>query len=233
MKKQYDAILFDLDDTILDFAASEIHALDFLHTYHFGSYIAKEEFVAVFRRINKELWDEVNRNLLHPSVLKVKRFEMLLEEMGVSFNIEEIRALYETHLASTIFWLEGAEKALLSLRKIFKMGIITNGLSSVQNKKYELMKGDELFDCFLISEEVGFSKPHPRIFEMAIEKMGVSKEKILMVGDSLDSDYKGALNAGIDFCWVIDPRTYEPQDHHPVFKVSSLLELENTLGSKV
>ena len=60
----------------------------------------------------------------------------------------------------------------------------------------------EWCQVYIISGEVKVSKPDRRIFEIALEKLDVSRKDVLMVGDSITNDYQGALNAGIDFCWV-------------------------------
>ena len=82
------------------------------------------------------------------------------------------------------------------------MVLLTNGLKAVQRPRFARSALRECFHDVVISEEVGFAKPDPRIFDIAFERMGQpAKEEVLMVGDSLNADIRGGIGYGIDTCW--------------------------------
>jgi putative hydrolase of the HAD superfamily len=77
-----------------------------------------------------------------------------------------------------------------------------------------------------VSEDLGISKPDPRIFEHTLEGIkDVAKNEILMIGDSLRSDIKGGMNYGIDTCWYNPNKLVNNTDVEPSYEIDSLLEL--------
>lgn len=204
---KYEGILFDLDDTLFDYESAE-GALNTFHTDHnieLHGY-KLEEFKSAFVNINRTLWDQTHSGKLTAKELKTKRFELLSEELKISWNIEEISEYYIKTVGEHGTWLPGVEEAYDSLiRKGYKIGILTNGFKIMQEGKRErlgLNPGAARCKCFVISEEHGFSKPDKQIFNLTLELLELPKEKVLMVGDSLTIDGKGAQNTGMDFCWI-------------------------------
>ena len=111
-----------------------------------------------------------------------------------------------------------------------KLGIITNGFTELQQIRLEATGLDHYFDVLVISEEVGVAKPHPDIFDHALELMGnPPREHVLMVGDNPDSDIVGGINAGLDTCWLNTHRRTAPAGIRPKYEVSSLEDLERLL----
>lgn len=197
----YTTLLFDLDDTLLDFNASENKSLELIHTNFFSS-TNLNHFKETYKGINKNLWNLVNEEKATPTDVKRERFNQLADKLQLSFDIENISYHYENMLGEYICWFAGAKELLLSLKEQYKIGIVTNGLTHVQEKKYHVCGFHELCECFLISEKIGVSKPNPLIFEQALKTLNANPHESLMIGDSLQSDFRGALNAGIDFCWI-------------------------------
>ena len=72
----------------------------------------------------------------------------------------------------------------------------------MQRIKYKKLCISDWCKSYVISEEVGSFKPDKAIFMTALDEIKENSKDVLMVGDSINSDFKGALNAGLDFCWV-------------------------------
>ena len=105
--------------------------------------------------------------------------------------------------------LPGAAEVVRELAKRYPLTIISNGFKEVQYYKFA---HSGLADCFahtIISEEVGINKPQPGIFQIALEKNGVTADEAVMIGDSYSSDIQGAKNAGIDQIWLHEGPTDE------------------------
>lgn len=110
------------------------------------------------------------------------------------------------------------------------MGIITNGFTSLQQTRLERTGLRDHFDLLIISEEVGVAKPDARIFDYALAQAGnPSRDRVLMVGDTAESDIRGGVNAGLATCWLNAHQQTLPADLQPDWTVTSLSELEQLL----
>jgi 5'-nucleotidase len=126
--------------------------------------------------------------------------------------------------------LDGAMSLLNALKGKTKLGIITNGFTELQQARLDRNGFNDYFDLLVISEQVGFAKPHPRIFEHALTNMGnPAPENVLMVGDNPASDILGGINAGFDTCWLNSHNRLLLEGIFPKYQVSSLAELEELL----
>lgn len=90
-------------------------------------------------------------------------------------------------------------------QKGYKVGLITNGQSSLQRKKLELLDIADMFDEIVISGEVGVSKPSTEVFDIMSQKIGISPHELLYVGDNPINDVDASRRAGYTPVWV---RTY-------------------------
>ena len=226
MVKQYRALFFDLDDTLLDFKTAERKSLQVIYKFFYELHVPWDEFQMAFHSANRKLWEAIESGHIGPAEMRTRRFEWVNEKYSVSHSPMEQANFYENCLVQNAAWLLGARESLQTLKETFQIAILTNGLTSVQRGKFQLLNLGELASIYLISEEIGISKPHPKIFELALESCGLVAAEVLMVGDSLSSDFQGALNAEIDFCWV------NPHDHllpakfpSPAFVIKAVSEL--------
>lgn len=110
------------------------------------------------------------------------------------------------------------------------MGIITNGFTALQQIRLERTGLRDHFDLIVISEQVGVAKPHPHIFDYALEQAGnPARSRVLMVGDTAESDILGGMNAGLATCWLNAHNRTLPEGITPTWTVTSLSELEQRL----
>ena len=232
MPSPYQGILFDLDDTLIDFKASETSALALVYENFYKAFTQAGIFNSHFHEINQSLWRAVESTQLPVAHLRLKRFQLLSEALGASLETEQVAAFYEHQLGTTARWFPGAAEALSLLERQHKLGVVTNGLTHIQKAKYQHLALGTWFKSFVISEEVATAKPQKEIFHIALTEIETAPSHTLMVGDSLTSDYQGSLNAGMDFCWINPKR--QPLPAHlpePRFTLQSVAELPSLLES--
>lgn len=196
----YYCLLFDVDGTLLDFEASEDGALrDTLA--HFGL-PENEETVAQYHGINNALWAALEQGKVRQDKLVIQRFEKLLAALGVSGDPVEINDYYLTQLSQRADIYPGADELLEELAEVATLAIVTNGVEKVQTGRLERSGLGRFFDGTFISGRVGASKPARKIFDTAINTLGIeNRKKVLMIGDSLKADIAGGAAAGLDTCW--------------------------------
>lgn len=228
----YEGILFDLDDTLIDFKASEKSALALVYENFYRAFSQEDAFTRGFHEINQSLWKAVESTQLPVGQLRLKRFQLLSEALGARIEAEPVAAFYEHQLGTTARWFPGTSEALALLGSRYKLGIVTNGLTHIQKAKYNQLSLGTWFQSFVVSEEVAISKPQKEIFTIALTQLEIAPAHTLMVGDSLTSDYAGSLNAGMDFCWI-NPKRLPLPAHlpEPRFTLQSVAELPALLMS--
>ncbi len=116
-------------------------------------------------------------------------------------------------------------EVLDSLKGRYKLGIITNGYSTVQRDKINSVNIAEYFDDIIVSGEQAFAKPDPRIFNLSCDRLGVTPQEAVYVGDYYPNDIAGALSAGIVPIWISE----DPKDHpgYEGIRVNRLREILN------
>lgn len=207
MIEKYTTILFDLDDTLLDFVSAEKKTLGYIHQEYYSNY-EFEHFSKTYQAINNSLWERVGSGYgsILPSDVRYRRFIDLHMTLKTDLNHEMVAHSFENYLGLNTGWIEGVENVInLLAQKGYRLGIITNGLTSVQYLKYKTNSLHQWFECFVVSDEVGVAKPGREIFEIAFAQMNLKEHdsgQILYVGDSLASDGYGAKNAGVDFAFI-------------------------------
>ncbi|PLV56205.1 YjjG family noncanonical pyrimidine nucleotidase [Thermotoga sp. SG1] len=192
------AVLFDLDGTILDFEKSEEMALK--ETFLRHRIPLTEEQVLLYKQINRKWWKMLAEKKVSKEEVVVARFEEFLGKIRSSLDPEIVAREYLEFLSEEAHFLPGAEDFLKELKRNgVRMAAVTNGVRSVQERRSKKLGLERFFEFVLTSEEAGAEKPDPRIFWIALERMGLKREDVLYVGDDPASDLEGARNAGIDF----------------------------------
>lgn len=219
-------LFLDLDDTILDFQKAERLAL--AKTLESFGLPPTDTVLARYHEINREHWERLERKeLTRPQVL-VGRFAALFAEMGLSAQAEQVARAYEENLSQGHYFLPGAEEALKSLSKKYKLYLASNGTARVQAGRLKSAGIIPYFQEIFVSEEMGYNKPDPAYFDACFARIpGFRKDRAMMVGDSLTSDILGGIQAGIATCWV-NPH-HKTGSIHPDFEIESIVQLEALL----
>lgn len=196
-------VYFDLDDTLLNHKQAQRKALNDVHDYFsLFSDIETDWMVEVYHKINGEQWELYNEGKIDGSQLQHNRFALTLEKLGLDENsADEIGEQYLQFYQNYWQWVDGAEEAFKAISDKYKVGILTNGFTELQQKKFEQFDLYNQANELIISEEVGALKPDPVIFEYATNLAGCKPEEIFYIGDSFHSDVTGGHNFGWKVAW--------------------------------
>ena len=228
---KYEVILFDADETLFDFKKSEREA--FKNTMiEFGIDYDENYHLKIYKEINSAIWKEFEQGLITQAKLKIDRFKRLSDKLEVKFDENEFARLYMEHLANASFLYDDSIDLLETLHKSYKLCIVTNGLTAVQDKRIRKSNVAKYFDTVVISEEILISKPNPEIFEHTLKTINYNdKSKVLMIGDSLTSDIQGGINFGIDTCWYNPNKIENNTSIKPTYEISNFEELKKLLSN--
>lgn len=219
-------LFLDLDDTILDFQKAERLAL--AKTLESFGLPPTDTVLARYHEINREHWERLERKELTRQQVLVGRFAALFAKMGLSAQAEQVARAYEENLSQGHYFLPGAEEALKSLRKKYKLYLASNGTARVQAGRLKSAGIIPYFQEIFVSEEMGYNKPDPAYFDACFARIpGFRKDRAMMVGDSLTSDILGGIQAGIATCWV-NPH-HKTGEIHPDYEIESIVQLEALL----
>ncbi len=223
----YDLILFDFDDTLVDFPLAQTAALAAVGR-HFGRGVGPEA-LAAFHAINAELWaahDLGTLSLDHVLRHRFERFLPLLELAEADRDADRANTAFLEGLAEAATPFPGAVELVRRVAAAKPVGIVTNGHGATQRKRLRHAGFGDIPLFVVVSGEVGASKPSRRIFEAAYEMSGLAPgARTVMIGDNLKADVAGALAAGFDAFWVNAEGKPAPADVKPSFVVRSVSEL--------
>jgi YjjG family noncanonical pyrimidine nucleotidase len=225
----YKAIIFDLDNTLLNYSASELQCMQQTVAAH-GLFEGEEDqwqqFWQNYLKINYQYWMSfVTKQSQHRSIQDV-----LIESFRDTVKVEEqqyysLAHTYWQNFCDTCIYEQGANDVLHAVSSSYQLGIISNGIGAAQRKRLVAGNIDHLFQSIIVSDEIGIRKPNKEIFEAALEQLQLSPSEVLFVGDSLQDDYAGARNSGIDFCYYNRNRQELAERYKPHYRIDSLSQL--------
>ena len=219
----YYCLLLDADNTLLDFDEAERKALN--ETFTQFELPVDAETVALYDRINKGLWAALDRGEMKAEKLAVERFSCLGKELNRPLDAQQMSRAYLEQLAQHGDTMPGALEALKELSEVATLAVVTNGFEKVQMNRLALSGLDRYLDGVFISEKVGATKPSKKIFDTALNTLGIEhRDRVLVVGDSLRTDVLGGNKLGLHTCWY-NPNGQEPGDAQPTYTVTRLEEL--------
>lgn len=200
--RKFEYLLFDLDNTLLDFSASSKEAFKVIFESH--PFINFDDDYKVYSGINKKVWEDLESGNIDEKKLKTARWSMFFKAKGISdLDPSETNKRYFDFIGQNPIFVKGAEDILSELKKVdYPMAIITNGLAEVQWPRLKLSGIVELFTPIVISNEIGFAKPDNRFFQYTYDRLeDVDKSRVLVIGDTINSDIKGGNDFGFQTCW--------------------------------
>ncbi len=212
------AVLFDLDETLLNRTASVAAFLNDQHK-RFAGDIGKVD-MNVWRRRFFELDQKgrVQKSIVYPAILK---------EFGG--NAAAASVLFEDYKKRCCAFAQafpGMREMLTALRsRGIKLGIVTNGETVIQTPNIEALDLPTLMDAILISEEEGLRKPDVALFHRAAERLAVRPEQCLFVGDNPEVDIVGAHRAGMATAWFNQDGAWPLTDFRPDHIIRHLSEV--------
>ncbi len=226
---KYKWLLFDADNTLLDYNKSEKKA--FAESCNYYNILVTPILTERYQQINKYLWSEFEKGNITSKKLRIRRFRFLFEDFNIKIKPKDFSNRYLDKLSRTSFLIDGALEILNSLKEKTELAIITNGIKFVQNGRLKASKLDSYFKEIIISEDVGTAKPDKIFFDYTLNKINfTTKNEILIIGDSLSSDIKGGINAGIDTCWFNPNQNGNITSIKPTYEINNLNDIIKIIG---
>ena len=221
---RYTTLLFDADDTLLDFRRSEHEAI--LDAIGYMGIAPSEEMARVYSEINHAAWKRLERGEITKAELRTLRFSELCAYYGLSLDAEKFADAYISFLSKKSYLMEGALDVCRALAPHCRMYIITNGMAIVQEGRFDPSPLRPFFADVFISEKVGAEKPSPAFFDVVAARIpDFDARDTLVIGDSLTSDIKGGILAGIDTCWFNPKGAQAPADMPITYTVGALKDV--------
>ncbi|MCY3624511.1 MAG: HAD family hydrolase [Candidatus Dadabacteria bacterium] len=241
--RKYSAVLFDLFDTIVMFEPSllpevtingEVHNSTAQHVFtkmrsslggmEFSDFYTPfvESYTELLELRKKDLREHPNR----------KRFEIFLEKTGINGSDDLPDRFVRSHMESlcgAVVYPEHHTEVLSYLKeKGYRLSLVSNfDHAPTVRELLEKFRIADFFEDVVISEEIGWRKPHRKMFESALAKLDESPQNAVFIGDNPEADIKGSSESGIDSVWV--KRKEELTRAKPKFIIKDLIELREII----
>lgn len=222
-------VLFDLDDTLFDFHKAEKIALT-KTLVHFGI-DPTEETLALYSTINAAHWKRLELGEISREEVKVGRYRELFKTIGVECDPVKATAYYESMLAIGHYFMPGAPELLEELYGKYRLYIVSNGTAKVQEGRIGSSGITKYMDGIFISQILGANKPDKQFFDICFAEIpDFSLSETVIIGDSLSSDIKGGINAGITTVWFNPKGMENDSDIKPDYTIKELSEVPGLLS---
>lgn len=210
-------VLFDLDNTICDYAGARTARTRYAFEPHFPDV--------------DELEIAIDAAMQYPTDGD-EHFSDVLACHGITDpgRVEQVRQRYIEDRYRGLVLFDDALDVVGQVRDIAQIGMITNGPTAIQRPKITLLDLEAHFPVIVVSEEAGYWKPDPRIFDVALQQYGIAPENAVYIGDSAEHDIPGAHAAGMRAIWINRTGIDWPGRRAPDAEIRNLRELLPLLG---
>lgn len=228
MPKSYKHLFFDLDHTLWDFDKNSEASLRTLYEEYDLKGRGILDFDALFKSYvihNDKLWARYRNGFIKRDELRWKRMWLMLLDFKVADTAlaHELSTAYMEILPTRTLLVPHAKELLEHCKDRYEMHLITNGFETTQRLKLQYSGISRYFTHLITSERSNSMKPHKDIFDYALNLAGAAIEDSIMIGDAIDIDILGAINAGWDTAY------YNPlkvaHTRKPTYEVGHLQEL--------
>ena len=218
------AVFIDVDDTLLDFLACEQEALRAALKVH--GIEMTDHLLARYSAINDSKWKLFERGELTRQEVQLTRFADFFQEFGFSLSVNEFNALYLEQLGLQAIEFPGIHDMLGKLQSRYQQYIVSNGVEKLMRSRMAIANLDPYFVKAFSSEFMGVQKPDKAFFDACFAQIpNFDPAKAIIIGDSLSSDIKGGINAGIATCWFNPKGKALPEGIVPDYEIRSLNEI--------
>ena len=183
------AILFDLDQTLLDRMGALKRFLNWqVNFLQLVPHAQKQQFIQRFIMLdaNGSVWKDVV-------------YQQLIAEFKITqFSVDFLLDMYLHDFNRFCLAFEGVEHSIQMLYQAgYRLGLVSNGKTPFQEQNFQALGLTEYFSSVLVSEAVGLRKPELAIFELASQQLAVQAEQCIFVGDNEHADILGAKKANM------------------------------------
>lgn len=200
------AILFDLDDTLVNSKKAEYNAIcEFKKLYSVFGEVKDNDIAQIWNNITMKNYEKYHKGEISFEELRTKRMKELFTNYSINISKEDAKNKfkdYQKNYEKNWILFDDAEEALKTLKSKYKLVILSNGDGKQQRKKIEYTGLNKYFTNIVISSEVGYSKPEKEIFDIACRMVNLEPKNCVMIGDKYKVDIEGAINAGMHGIWV-------------------------------
>ncbi len=219
-------ILWDVDGTLLDFDAAERAAIRALFR-EFGLGGCTDAMLARYSEINGMFWQRLERGELTRPQILVMRFEQFFGEYGIDPAIAPaFNERYQPALGETAICRDDSLSVVKALKGRVRQYAVSNGTVVAQTRKLEKSELSTWLDGVFLSERLGVEKPNAAFFSKVFAAIRPGDlSEVMIVGDSLTSDIRGGMNAGIRTCWYNPGRKPVPAGYRVDLPIADLREL--------
>ena len=201
IRRMIQNLFIDLDDTVWSFSENACDTFrEMYDRYRFDRYFTSfEEFYTIYKKRNKELWDDYAHQKVTKEQLNDERFAFPLLQKGVD-DFELVKAYRGDFFKEIVLKkkvMPHTHEALTYLAGKYNLYILSNGFRELQETKMRSAGVEGYFKQVILSEDIGVHKPYPAIFEYAMKETGSLPENSMMIGDNWEVDVEGAKNVGM------------------------------------
>jgi putative hydrolase of the HAD superfamily len=228
---KYQHIFFDLDHTLWDFESNSRQTLEELYISYDLQARGVHSFELFYQNYmihNEKLWDRFRKGFIKIDDLRWKRMWLTLLDFKIGdqkLALDMANRFLDLLPTRKILFPHTVEILTYLTNKGYRLHLITNGFEQVQHMKLKYAGIDSYFIEVITSEGSSYIKPNKEIFDYAFQKTKALPAESIMIGDNVEVDIQGAINAGIDQIYVnhlnVTPAI------QPTYTVYSLKELEN------
>lgn len=220
-------VFIDIDDTLLDFTKCANDAIKSACNKFGVPYTTT--LVDTFHPINLDLWHRLEKKEVTKEKLFDTRFQIVFDKLGIKADGIAFEAAFRENFHESAILVDGARDLLEYLRSKYKVYVASNASMHQQTNRMKRAELDGYIDGYFVSEEIGFPKPQKEFFDACFKALpDVKPQDVVMIGDSLSADIKGACEYGLKTIWY-NHRNEPTSDVKCDYIVSRLSEVKNIL----
>lgn len=220
-------VFIDIDDTLLDFTKCANDAIKSACNKFGVPYTTT--LVDTFHPINLDLWHRLEKKEVTKEKLFDTRFQIVFDKLGIKADGIAFETAFRENFHESAILVDGARDLLEYLRSKYKVYVASNASMHQQTNRMKKAELDGYIDGYFVSEEIGFPKPQKEFFDACFKELpDVKPQDVVMIGDSLSADIKGACEYGLKTIWY-NHRNEPTSDVKCDYIVSRLSEVKNIL----
>lgn len=228
LREKVTDVFFDLDHTLWDFETNSRLTFEYIFKTH-GIDVVMADFLEIYVPLNLAFWKMYRENRINKADLRYQRLKQAFEALSypvTDLTINRLSEDYIRYLSTNNHLISNTIDILNYLHPRYSLHIITNGFQEIQEKKLKNGGIRHYFDQVVNSEMAGVKKPNAAIFNLALDRAGVSAEHSLMIGDNLEADVLGARAVGFH---ALHFNTHNDAPHEHCAMIHDLIEIKSYL----